>query len=141
MTQGYKYTGYDHTNDMIARFLQLPVLERYRNGTVTYELWKPLLPEIGPEEYTLNDTIVWKNSAHVFELLFHKDINWLMYVVDAIEKTYRNTAIEFNRDSNKYSFTISGMNYHNTVKHSDRVLAIYNGCIEFLTFYFLNGTA
>lgn len=90
-----EYQGINHTNNLIAEFLKLPILEIHPNGSVTYKLWAPIVPYAEYERYDGSPCIVFKDHSHVYNLLFHSDWNWLMYVVEKIYQVSTEHTVSF----------------------------------------------
>jgi hypothetical protein len=71
-------------------------------------------------------------------LKFHTDWNWLMQVVEKIEKEHEfNTKLWYNRTRKDYQMQLFYTDFEKDiiVNSKSKIEAVYNACIEFIKWY------
>ena len=77
------------------------------------------------------------NGWRYEDLKFHSDWNWLMKVVEKIEKEFCSTNIHYYSQKQMYSVEFLGFNieYDNSEYGDDKMKILYDSCVNFINFY------
>ena len=89
-------------------------------------------------EMLLEQIVYEQQNGNCFdELLFNKDWNWLMKVVEKIEKEFCSTNIHYYSQKQMYSVEFLGFNieYDNSEYGDDKMKILYDSCVKFINFY------
>ena len=78
----------------------------------------------------------WDNCS-IQDLNYHKSWDWLMKVVEKIEKEFCSTNIHYYSQKQMYSVEFLGFNieYDNSEYGDDKMKILYNSCVKFINFY------
>ena len=91
------------------------------------------------ELWTIGSTSDNKNYFEFVDgLVFHSDWNWLMQVVEKIEKEHEfNTKLWYNRTRKDYQMQLFYTDFEKDiiVNSKSKIEAVYNACIEFIKWY------
>ena len=112
----------EENNKLIAEFLGWEKI--YLEGCVAYTL---------PE--SLADPIYKLDSRFILE--FDSNWNWLMEVVEKIEKEFCSTNIHYYSQKQIYSVDFSGFNikYEESEYGNNKLKILYESVIKFINFY------
>ena len=115
-------------NKLIAEFLNW----EFDDLSETFET--PFLKLIDPQAFGDEQ---FSCKLKDFELEFHSDWNWLMEVVEKIEKEFCSTNIHYYSQKQMYSVEFLGFNieYDKSEYGDDKMKILYNSCVKFINFY------
>ena len=110
----------EENNKIIAEFMGLNNLKDSKGDAWDYM-------NTGKSIYTLRT----KN------LHYESDWNWLMKVVEKIEKEFCSTNIHYYSQKQMYSVEFLGFNieYDNSEYGDDKMKILYDSCVKFINFY------
>lgn len=129
----YPYQGIEKSNNLIAEFLKLPVVKEYENGTVVYKLWSKIIPDIGPEEYTYDETLIWRDEVHAFQLMFHIDWNWLMYAANEVRKVMVDLDSDMNNLNHEMYQRLRSIFLHSL--HTFDINYVHSSIVNFIDWH------
>mgnify|MGYP003590652808 CR=1 FL=1 len=134
----------EENNKIIAEFMNFPKITNVRDSESGkyYDYWLPnnfnlILEQEIQIESNNGWGLVHQDCVFVRDLIFHSDWNWLMEVVEKIEKEFCSTNIHYYSQKQMYSVEFLGFNieYDNSEYGDDKMKILYNSCVKFINFY------
>ena len=134
----------EENNKIIAEFMKFPKITNVRDSESGkyYDYWLPnnfnlILEQEIQIESNNGWGLVHQDCVFVRDLIFHSDWNWLMKVVEKIEKEFCSTNIHYYSQKQIYSVEFLGFNieYDNSEYSDNKIKILYDSCVKFINFY------
>ena len=113
-------------NKLIAEFMGLNKTKMFFNLKTGNYVKK----ETADCDITVVDVYL-KNNKPITNFYYHSDWNWLMEVVEKIEKLKCTVVIE----KNICRIHKGGLHFGHAYKFETKIEAVYNACLEFIKWY------